>query len=45
MIVVDTIETEEVPGSEDKLREQSDIDIMRLALGSEELLKYSTKTF
>ncbi len=39
---MDTIESE--VDIEDKLK-QPDIDIMRLALGSEELLKYSTRTF
>ncbi len=45
IIIVDTIESEDnIEDMEDKMK-QTDIDIMRLALGSEELLKYSTRTF
>ncbi len=41
---MDTIESDENIDIDDKLK-QLDVDIMRLALGSEELLKYSTRTF
>ena len=42
-IQIDTLESEPEIQDPDKL--DLDMDIMRLALGSEELLKNSTKTF